>query len=97
MATTYQQYKFPEPPQHLPRDVREYLQQLANALRDSEGKLKRALEDQEPVASLKVLGVAPDRQQEGDEIEADATLGATLPGGLPGKYVYRSGAWVFIG
>ena len=98
MASTYQQYNFPDPPQHLPKDVRDYLQKLVGALRQSETQLKRALEDQEPVARLKVLGIAPERSENGDEVEVDATLGGASPfGSGAGKYVYRSGAWVFIG
>jgi hypothetical protein len=98
MATTYQQFQFPDPPQHLPKDVRDYLQKLVTALRDSELRLKRALDDQEPVASLKVLGIAPDRSQDGDEVEVDATLGATGDfGSGAGKYVRRSSAWVYLG
>ena len=98
MASTYRQFNFPDPPQSLPKDVRDYLQTLAVALRDSELRLKRALDDQEPVASLKVLGVAPERSQDGDEVEVDATLGATGDfGSGAGKYVRRASAWVFIG
>ena len=98
MASTYRQFNFPDPPQSLPKDVRDYLQTLAIALRDSETRLRRSLEDQEPVASLKVLGVAPERSQDGDEVEVDATLGATGDfGSGAGKYVRRANLWVFIG
>lgn len=98
MASTYRQFNFPDPPQNLPKDVRDYLQKLVIALRDSETRLHRSLNEAEPYAKLKVLGVAPERSQDGDEVEVDATLGATSAfGSGAGKYVMRGSVWTFIG
>ncbi len=96
MASTYRQPTYPEPPRNLPPEVRAYLEQLVRVMGQSETALVRALEDQEPVASLKVLGEAPVRSKDGDEVEVDATLGAVAPfGSGAGKYVRRLGLWVF--
>lgn len=98
MATTYQQGRFPDPPANLPREVRDYMNQLVAAMRRSENDLKRALEDAEPTARLQVLGVVPERSVDGDEVEVNATIGGASPfGSGAGKYVRRSGLWVFIG
>lgn len=98
MGTTYQQARYPDPPANLPPAVRAYMSELINAMRRSENDLKRALEDAEPTARLQVLGVAPERSVDGDEVEVNATIGGASPfGSGAGKYVRRSGAWVFIG
>jgi len=87
MASTYSPGQVPDDPKLLPAFLRRELISI-----------KRALEDQEPNASLKVLGVAPERSKDGDEVEVDATLGAGSPfGSGAGKYVMRGGLWVFIG
>lgn len=87
MASTYSPGNPPDDPK-----------QLAAFLRRELWNIKRALEDAEPTARLQVLGVAPERSQDGDEVEVDATLGATAAfGSGAGKYVMRGGVWVFIG
>jgi hypothetical protein len=98
MAVNYKTARLPDPPENLPKDVRDYLRALLTALRDSETHLQRALNEAEPYAKLKVIGVAPDRLEDGVEYEVDATVGAASPfGSGAGRYIVRSGVPAFIG
>ena len=86
MASTYSPVNPPDDPKQLPAFLRREFMNI-----------KRALEDAEPTARLQVLGVVPERSTDGDEVEVNATIGAASPfGSGAGKYVMRSGAWVFI-
>lgn len=98
MASPYRQSRYPDPPDNLPPAVAAYLRDLVARLHQGEASIAQAFQAAEPAASLQVLGVAPDRSQNGDEVEVDATLGAAAPfGSGAGKYVMRAGSWVFIG
>lgn len=98
MASPFVRIDLPEPPANLPREVRDYLKLLIDAHRKQQVETLKSMSAQETYASLKVLGVAPERYQNGDEFEVDATVGAAAPfGSGAGKYVVRGGVMVFIG
>jgi hypothetical protein len=69
--------------------------QLPGFLRDLQRAMVEAAQKAEPFAELQVLSEEPSRRRNGMEVEADGTNWD--PGSGAGKYVYRSGAWVFIG
>jgi len=71
------------------------LKQLVQFLRSELIKLEESLNDQQDFIEFRVLNTAPTKLREGMEVEADGTNWD--PGSGAGKYVYRSGAWVFIG
>lgn len=93
MSSTFRRNDIPEPPADLPPSAREYLRKLVYAIRGFQEEAERAFQDAEPVARLQVLGTLPSRSQDGDEAE----FAAGVAGASAGKYVYRSGSWVFIG
>lgn len=86
MSHTYKAGTVPDDPKELTRFLREELSRLEQALNEAQESTK-----------WKVLHAAPKRYSEGVEVEADGT--DWNPDGVSGagKYVYRSGAWVFIG
>lgn len=93
MASTFRKTNLPEPPVDVPPALRDYLRRLLYALGTLQDEVERSFQDAEPVARLQVLGSLPSRSQSGDEAE----FAAGVAGVSAGKYVYRSGSWVFIG
>lgn len=82
----------------MPPAVEQYLREVQRIYNDGEVEIERSFSATEERASLKVLYEAPKNPQNGDEVEVDATLGATADfGSGAGKYVRRGGGWVFIG
>lgn len=94
MSSTFRQTHIPDPPSD-PKELARWARDLVQAVRRTQHEVERALNDAEPVARLQVLHAAPDRSQDGDEVEADGTN--WNPGSGAGKYVMRSGSWVFVG
>lgn len=80
---------------YTPGDVPDDIKQLVPFLREELHRLRRALNEAQPYVEFKVLHEEPVRVREGMEVEADGT--DWDPGSGAGRYVYRSGAWVFIG
>jgi hypothetical protein len=93
MSSTFRRNDIPDPPADLPANVKDYLRKLVLAVRGFQEEAERAFQDAEPVARLQVLGTLPSRSQDGDEAE----FAAGVAGVSAGKYVYRRGAWVYIG
>jgi hypothetical protein len=80
---------------YTPADVPDDQKQLVAFLRSEFAAIKAAMERPQPFAELQVLAVEPARLRDGMEVEANGTTWD--PGSGAGKYILRSGVWVFIG
>jgi hypothetical protein len=78
-------------PNYLPEEP----QALVKALREELAQIAQALNAARPYIEFQVLHAEPKKVREGMEVEADGT--DWNPGSGAGKYIYRSGAWTFIG
>lgn len=90
MATPYAPGQLPSLP-----DEYKALEPVLTALVKEFSAVREAFVRAEDFAELRVLHAAPEKVRNGMEVEADGT--DWNPGSGAGKYVYRSGAWVFIG
>lgn len=81
---------------YTPGDLPDDPKQLVEALRRELTSIQQAFQRSEEYAEVRPIAMLPTRLRDGMEVEANATLGATLGSGA-GKYVRRAGAWVFIG
>lgn len=68
---------------------------LDSQLRDELAKIAQAMETANPFMTLDTLHVAPNKYREGTICLADGT--DWNPGSGAGVYVYRGGAWHFLG
>jgi hypothetical protein len=80
---------------YTPADVPDDQKQLVAFLRSEFAAIKAAMERPQPFAELQVLHAQPARLRDGMEIEADGT--DFNPGSGAGKYILRSGVWVYLG
>ncbi|WP_136420393.1 hypothetical protein [Herbaspirillum sp. ST 5-3] len=69
--------------------------QIPDFLRSELKKIQLAMNGRQERVRFDVLHREPERPRDGDEAEADGS--DWNPGSGAGRYVYRSGAWVFLG
>jgi hypothetical protein len=80
---------------YIPGNVPQEAAQLATFLRLELEKLSSAMATQDAFLWLETLYAEPTKYREGMLVKADGVV--FNPGSGPGVYVYKSGAWSFLG